>query len=158
MITFSLIAAIMVVESGGRVDAVSRSGAHGVMQLMPIAMKEVSNQYGLPADADRFDPNVNVRYGVKLLKYYAGNSRNVSELLASWNGGFRQVRKMRAGEPLASETKGFISKVLAERKRMTEDTCAARLSEDLCRIIARESRPGGQGFKVSKINYGALPL
>ena len=62
-----LVAAVVECESGGRKDAVSRSGAVGLMQLMPRTAEEAARRIGLPASFDLADPETNVRLGTSHL-------------------------------------------------------------------------------------------
>ena len=112
----ALALAVIAVESGGREDAVSRTGASGLMQLMP-------------ATAERFgvaDPGVaadNIRGGVAyldwLLREFGGDPILA---LAGYNAGENAVRA--AGDvPDYPETRGYVPKVLA----------AWRVARGLCR-------------------------
>ena len=82
-----LVLALIEVESSFNRFAVSRSGARGLMQVMPFWKKEI----GHPLD-DLFDPQTNLRYGCTILKYYLDyTDGDVSEALAHYNGSFGQV-------------------------------------------------------------------
>ena len=82
-----LVLALIEVESGFDRLAVSRSGARGLMQVMPFWKKEI----GHPLDS-LFDPRTNLRYGCAILKYYIDyTDGDVGEALAHYNGSFGQV-------------------------------------------------------------------
>ena len=70
-----LIAAVIWQESGGNPDAYSRSGAVGLMQVMPrdglaaeFQCKNGPCFAGRPTIADLQDPEFNIKYGIKMLK------------------------------------------------------------------------------------------
>lgn len=78
----SLVLAVIQVESGFDRFAVSRSGARGLMQVMPFWKKEI----GHPQD-DLFYPPTNLRYGCTILRYYLKRFDNdVAPALAQYNG------------------------------------------------------------------------
>lgn len=78
----SLVLAVIQVESGFDRFAVSRSGARGLMQVMPFWKKEI----GHPRD-DLFYPPTNLRYGCTILKYYMERFGNeLAPALAQYNG------------------------------------------------------------------------
>lgn len=116
----ALIKAIILAESGFNPRAVSKRGAMGLMQLMPITVKE----FGLD---DVFDPAVNIEYGVryfrKLLDRFNGN---VKLALAAYNAGAKYVLKYK-GVPPFKATQRYISKVLYYH-RLFSETLATKTS------------------------------
>lgn len=107
----ALAMAVMAQESGGRKDAVSRSGARGLMQLMPGTAKAL----GVNPD----DPRENVRGGVTYLKqmldHYNGNMEHA--LMAyNWGPGnmdaWLKTGKGMQGQPMPKETREYASGVL----------------------------------------------
>lgn len=82
-----LILALIEVESGFNRFAVSRSGARGLMQVMPFWKKEI----GHPLDS-LFDPRTNLRYGCTILKYYLDlTDDDLGEALAHYNGSYGEI-------------------------------------------------------------------
>ena len=78
----ALVLAVIQVESRFDRFAVSRSGARGLMQVMPFWKKEI----GHPGD-DLFYPPTNLRYGCTILRYYMDRFNNNPEpALAQYNG------------------------------------------------------------------------
>ena len=77
-----LVLAVMEVESRFDRFAVSRSGALGLMQIMPFWLKEI----GRPND-NLFHINTNLRMGCTILKYYLEiENGNLHRALGRYNG------------------------------------------------------------------------
>lgn len=78
----SLVLAVIQIESSFDRFAVSRSGARGLMQVMPFWKKEI----GHPGD-DLFFPPTNLRYGCAILRYYLDRFDNdLAPALSQYNG------------------------------------------------------------------------
>ncbi len=105
-VTPALALAIARQESRFQIDAVSRAGARGLMQLMPATAQAVARANGLPADVGRLtlDPDYNAALGTRYLGdlirrfddtvlaaagYNAGPGRP-----AQWMGDFGDPRRM----------------------------------------------------------------
>jgi len=72
----NLVAAVMMVESGGYQNAISSSGAIGLMQIMPFH------------SCSTFDPAKNIECGVYLLAYYQQRAEgDWRDGLAAYNAG-----------------------------------------------------------------------
>lgn len=101
----NLLKAIGLAESSFHIDATSRCGAQGIMQLMPKTAQAlgVTNAY---------DPEQNIMGGAKyisdLLKNYKGDA---SLALAAYNAGSNNVKKY-GGIPPFKETQNYVKKVL----------------------------------------------
>ncbi|MBF0318643.1 MAG: lytic transglycosylase domain-containing protein [Nitrospirae bacterium] len=113
----ALIKAVIVAESGGNANARSRSGARGLMQLMPATAAElgVSNSY---------DPKQNInggsRYLRQLLDRYNGDLR---QALAAYNWGMGNLERKPGKMPQV--TKNYIAKVEGYYKGYSEDPTLA---------------------------------
>ena len=89
-------------ESGFDATARSRSGARGLMQLMPGTGREVARRLGLPYSTARLvDPDYSVRLGTtyfrQMLRQFDGN---VELALAGYNGGPGRISRLwRASGP-----------------------------------------------------------
>ena len=102
----ALVLAVIAVESGGAPDAVSRSGARGLMQLMP----DTAARFGV---TDSLAPDQNIAGGVKYLDWLMQKFGNDPILvLAGYNAGEGAVRD-HAGVPPFAETRDYVPKVLA---------------------------------------------
>jgi len=118
MISKALILAIIIVESGGNPDAVSPTGAQGLMQMTEIAVKEVNTQYGITSQPDLGDPYENVCYGILLLDFYISKTRTLSEAIIMYNSGYAGVARWRNRLPLPQETAKYLPNVLRNRARL----------------------------------------
>ncbi|MBK8960576.1 MAG: transglycosylase SLT domain-containing protein [Proteobacteria bacterium] len=115
---------IMAKESGGKVHAVSSSGASGLLQFMPATGK----RYGLGADNgfdQRFDPTASTEANAAYLNDQLKRLNNDLELvLGAYNGGESRMVKLSQGgarrfwdprvfQALAPETREYVPMVLA---------------------------------------------
>lgn len=87
----NLISAVMLQESSGKADAFSKSGAVGLMQVMPRDGKAASFMcINGPCFADRpssqelFDPEFNVSYGTRMLSGLIQRFGNVRDALKAY--------------------------------------------------------------------------
>jgi len=102
----ALVAAVIKAESNGNPRSVSRKGARGLMQLMPATARRLNV-------LSPFDPEQNVRGGVRYLKELAERFRNRPELiLAAYNAGEAAVESY-GGVPPYRETLGYVRSVLS---------------------------------------------
>ena len=100
----ALIRAVMAAESAFHPFAVSRTGAEGLMQLMP----ELATEMGV---SNAFDPRENIMGGVRYLKRLLDYHRGDLDLaLASYNAGPANVERY-GGVPPFRETRNYIKTV-----------------------------------------------
>ena len=121
-----LLASVVRAESGGNTRAISRTGARGLMQLMPSTAATMGVQ-------DSFQPDQNVRGGSAyldslLLRYHD----NLALALAAYNAGPAAVDKYH-GIPPYAETRAYVARVIHEfnrrvlaREAATRHTTASR--------------------------------
>lgn len=91
-----LVLAVIDVESKFRKYAVSRSGARGLMQVMPFWVEQIGAKSN-----NLFDERTNLRYGCVILRHYLDREHgNMANALARYNGSLGQAdyprRVMRA--------------------------------------------------------------
>ncbi len=104
-VNWTLVKAVIKAESNFNPTAVSRKGAKGLMQLMPVT----ANALGIN---DPFDPEENLRGGVSYLRYlldlFQGDLRLA---LAAYNAGENAVFQYN-GVPPYKETRTYVQRVL----------------------------------------------
>jgi soluble lytic murein transglycosylase-like protein len=105
-----LLASVMKAESGGRVRAVSRAGAQGLMQLMPRTA-------GAMGVEDAFRPEQNIAGGTAYLDALLTRYRdNIALALAAYNAGPAAVDRYH-GVPPYRETQAYVARVIREFNR-----------------------------------------
>jgi len=81
-----LVLAVIDIESKFRKYAVSRSGARGMMQVMPFWVKEIGE-----SGQNLFHERTNLRYGCTILRHYVDRERgNLANALGRYNGSLGQ--------------------------------------------------------------------
>jgi len=122
----ALVAAVINTESGFVPDSRSSAGAVGLMQLLPETARFVADGPDRPSPSpERLeDPDVNIAYGSRYLRYLIDSYGTVPLALAAYNGGETNLtgwldRAARNGQALEipedipfSETRGFVVRVL----------------------------------------------
>lgn len=104
-----LILAIIKVESSFNPQAISHAGAMGLLQLKPIAAREVANFFDdIPIAAKQlFNPFVNVKIGVQYLSFLReAIGGDHSKILTAYNQGPTNVKRTGA------RSSGYSRKVL----------------------------------------------
>jgi soluble lytic murein transglycosylase-like protein len=110
----ALVQAVMVAESGGDPNALSKRGARGLMQLMPATAR----LYGV---RDVFDPEQNVRAASQYLRDLTDRYQNDLELvLAAYNAGPAAVDLSGRKIPPLRETLDYVPRVLRIYSRLRE--------------------------------------
>lgn len=101
-----LVAAVIHCESSGDPNAVSRSGARGLMQVMPatgtwIAEKLEIGNY----DDDRlFEPELNIRFGCWYLRFLSERfDGNLINIIAAYNAGQGNVEEWLKDASISSD-------------------------------------------------------
>ena len=110
----ALVQAVMVAESGGDPNALSKRGARGLMQLMPATAR----LYGV---RNVFDPEQNVRAASQYLRDLTDRYQNDLELvLAAYNAGPTAVDLSGGKIPPLRETLDYVPRVLRIYSRLRE--------------------------------------
>jgi soluble lytic murein transglycosylase-like protein len=100
-----LVHAIIEMESGYDTSAVSKTGAVGLMQLMPTT----AARFGV---TDRTDPTQNVDAGVRYLKTLSDEFQDLELVLAAYNAGEDAVRHYDREVPPYAETRSYVDRLL----------------------------------------------
>jgi soluble lytic murein transglycosylase-like protein len=107
----ALVNAVISAESGYNPQAISRTGARGLMQLMP----ETARRYGV---RDSMDPTDNIYGGVKYLKDLMTLFRGDLKLVAAaYNAGENAVIRYGRRVPPYTETVAYVPRVLEFYRR-----------------------------------------
>ena len=126
----ALLAAVIYQESKFRPDVRSRSGAVGLMQLLPATAKGIAIHTGgtrFRVD-DLYNPEINVRYGAWYLRHLLDRYGDEKTALAAYNAGQQNVDRWRSegGGIRFAETRAYVARV-EHLKRIYRDAYAREL-------------------------------
>jgi peptidoglycan lytic transglycosylase len=111
----ALLAAVIYQESKFHAGAKSRSGAIGLMQLLPATAEGIALHTGGTAFrvSDLYDPEINVRYGAWYLHHLLEKYGDERTALAAYNAGQENVDRWRsAGVGIQfAETRAYVARV-----------------------------------------------
>lgn len=119
--------AVILTESRFKVDAISRAGACGLMQLMPKTYALIAFELGRTPDSSMiFDPETNICFGVYLLSRLYSKYGDWDNALAAYNAGETAVDSWLADSRYSNagrlthipyyETAGYVKKVRRAEK------------------------------------------
>jgi peptidoglycan lytic transglycosylase len=111
----ALLAAVIEEESKFDANAQSRSGAIGLMQLLPATAKGIAVHTGGNkfVVSDLYNPEINIRYGAWYLQHLEQKYGDERTALAAYNAGQENVDRWRArGVGVQfSETRAYVDRV-----------------------------------------------
>ena len=112
-IDVALLSSLVHAESSGHIHATSRTGAQGLMQLMPSTAHELGV-------TDSFEPGQNINGGTTYLDALLTRYHdNLALALAAYNAGPGAVDRYH-GIPPFRETRAYVARVMTEFKRRKE--------------------------------------
>lgn len=106
-----LVKIVIDVESGYRKFAISRTGAMGLMQLMPIT-------FGDMGGTDPFDIDTNLEAGIKYLSIQLRRFQNTELALSAYNAGPYNVSSRGNRVPDFGETQRYVRKIMDRYSRI----------------------------------------
>ena len=114
----ALVYSIIKVESDFKMDAVSKSGALGLMQILPRTAKWIASELGVDyAREIMFDPETNIRFGCFYLRYLFDKFDDKNIVICAYNAGEGKVMDwvidgvLDASRIDYAETKNYLAKV-----------------------------------------------
>lgn len=152
------IAAIVLVESGGQLTALSPKGARGIWQFMP----ETARRFGLTVNSEtdeRLDVQKSTRAAARYLRSLHSQFDNWSLALAAYNAGEKVVEKavvtsgsrdfalLRSRRLIPAETGAYVPAVMAASLLLTERNVLGRNAAQVHRmpkILFASSAAGDQ--------------
>ncbi|MBI1870425.1 MAG: lytic transglycosylase domain-containing protein [Chlamydiae bacterium] len=111
------VAALIYAESGFRANAVSKSGAMGLMQLMPETARDLAHEKKLKEFKveNLMDSKTNVQLGCLYLEKLKGEFKDLEKVLVAYNAGRINVLRWQEGEDMLSkaypETRKYVTKI-----------------------------------------------
>jgi hypothetical protein len=119
-----LIAAVIMTESRFNPGALSRRGAKGLMQIMPVTAESLQVN-------DAYDPEENIHAGTRYLRWLLTRlDDDVALALAAYNAGLRKVQTYQ-GIPPYRETEAYVDKVMQRYRAIKYGSVhLARLADD----------------------------
>jgi hypothetical protein len=115
-IDYELLQAVIATESGFNADAVSPSGATGLMQLMPATAAHFGVRGDKTASATQklTNPGLNIRTGSRYLRYLLDLFPGQIDLaLAAYNAGEGTVKRAGNQIPNIKQTQNYVKNVMA---------------------------------------------
>ena len=103
-VDYNLAYSILKVESNFNPYAVSKKGAKGLMQIVPVTQRELEI-------FSPFDPEENIEGGVRYIRKLMDKFKKIELVIAAYNAGPNAVIKYH-GIPPYRETKNYVKKVL----------------------------------------------
>ena len=114
----ALVYSIIKVESDFKKDAVSKSGALGLMQILPSTAKWIADELDDDFEKENlFHPKTNIRYGCFYLRYLFDKFKDMEIVVCAYNAGEGKVfdwienNKLNRDKIDFEETKNYLNRV-----------------------------------------------
>jgi len=121
-VDYNLAYSILKVESNFNPYAVSKKGAKGLMQIVPLTQRELEI-------SSPFDPEENIEGGVRYIRKLMDKFKKIKLVIAAYNAGPNAVVKYH-GIPPYRETKNYVKKVLRLYNKLKNKKNTITLSQD----------------------------
>lgn len=123
----SFVAAIINTESSFKPDAKSKSGAEGLMQLMPSTAQFVAQKYRIPFDdKNLFDVHKNIEIGCCYLRYLFDKFDDKRTVLFAYNSGEGNVVSWLEMSEFSSDKKKLNSCPFAQSNAYVKNVLSAQ--------------------------------
>jgi Transglycosylase SLT domain len=155
-----LVLAVIQVESGFDVRAVSPVGAVGLMQLMPPTLREELALASLRA-TDPFEPAANVRAGIRYLGKLIATFSDLELALMAYNAGPGRIRRHLEAGGVPERFLGYPRDVLRVVERMGVTIPGPRTRPARARrapAAAHATRPAPPGAEPTALHHLPGPL
>jgi len=117
-------------ESAFNDKAISRTGARGLMQLMPATARQVAKQLHLNKSFDLFDPATNIRLGSTYLSDMLKRFGHIEYAAAAYNAGPHRVQQWLTSNPVDNPQIWVESIPFNETRRYVQQVMAFRIVYD----------------------------
>lgn len=114
----ALVYSVIKVESDFDKNAVSKSGAMGLMQILPSTAKWIAEELGVDFEKQNlFEPELNIRFGCFYLRYLFDKFNDREIVICAYNAGEGKVQdwiidgKIDKTKIDYAETKNYLTKV-----------------------------------------------
>ncbi|RMH61697.1 MAG: lytic murein transglycosylase [Zetaproteobacteria bacterium] len=143
-------------ESAFNARAVSRTGARGLMQLMPATARHVARRLRLGKAGDLFDPTLNIRLGSAYLADMLHRFGRLEYAMAAYNAGPSRVQRWLQSVSVADPLVWVEAIPYNETRRYVQQAMAFRVVYDWRQQQANSLRPARQVAEQEKNQSSAL--
>lgn len=127
-----VIYAVIKCESSFKADAVSNSGAVGLMQMLPATFEDLSRRLGEEYNESLlYAPEISIKYGTYYLSYLYSRYGVWETVFAAYNAGYGRVDKWLADPEIATDGRLYSIPFEETRKYVERVSDARRVYSEL---------------------------